>query len=330
LSGLACLLIRVPHRKIKRIVFETLHKFDGQKEVPLSLSQIKQIAGRAGRFGLHSESSVGEVTTLDPSDLPILEKAMKSVNPPVSKARVIPASYVVEKIYETLPRNPKLSTIYDIISRLSVFRTSYDLADLQRRANLADFLEEKVLDLNLHDKIILCDAPTPWNDPTTREVMGRFAQAFATRLSVDLLDGLKGHPGLVAFENVKVLQQTQGSTTTKKAETEEKKAAPMTPYTLMQLESLHRSIVLYLWLTYRLPLAFSQQEFAVKMKDEVEKAIQFSLEALRSSKERRSGRAVGKNGESARRSERDYGALTWTTSRRMDLFGKTVKLQPSS
>ena len=49
------------HRNIKRLIFSTLEKYDGQSMVQLSVSQAKQIAGRAGRFG--TEHDAGEVTT---------------------------------------------------------------------------------------------------------------------------------------------------------------------------------------------------------------------------------------------------------------------------
>ncbi|KAI6046718.1 hypothetical protein EDC04DRAFT_2887558 [Pisolithus marmoratus] len=48
--------------KIKGIVFES-NNIDGYVGRPLSVPQIKQIAGRAGRYGLHGELD-GFVTTL--------------------------------------------------------------------------------------------------------------------------------------------------------------------------------------------------------------------------------------------------------------------------
>lgn len=47
-------------RNIKRIVFSTLLKYDGTHTVMLTSSQVKQIAGRAGRYG--SNHPEGEVT----------------------------------------------------------------------------------------------------------------------------------------------------------------------------------------------------------------------------------------------------------------------------
>lgn len=46
---------------ISRVVFSTLWKFDGIERRPLTDSEIKQIAGRAGRF--RSLFPTGEVTT---------------------------------------------------------------------------------------------------------------------------------------------------------------------------------------------------------------------------------------------------------------------------
>ena len=50
------------NRKIKRIVFYSLNKFDGEKMALLSSLHAKQIAGRAGRYGM--DHSHGSVTTL--------------------------------------------------------------------------------------------------------------------------------------------------------------------------------------------------------------------------------------------------------------------------
>lgn len=60
--------------QIKRVVFETMRKFDGAAVKLLSYSQVKQIAGRAGRFG--SSFLGGLVTTLESSDMAHLHTAM--------------------------------------------------------------------------------------------------------------------------------------------------------------------------------------------------------------------------------------------------------------
>jgi hypothetical protein len=60
---------------ISAVVFTTLLKWNGQEEVRLTRSQIRQIAGRAGRFGLHE---CGIVSALNERDLKIIREAIKA------------------------------------------------------------------------------------------------------------------------------------------------------------------------------------------------------------------------------------------------------------
>ena len=48
-------------RNIHRIVFHDMEKYDGEERRPLTPAYAKQIAGRAGRYGL--DHSSGLVTT---------------------------------------------------------------------------------------------------------------------------------------------------------------------------------------------------------------------------------------------------------------------------
>lgn len=68
---------------IKRIVFCDTYKFNGEESVPLTVSEIKQIAGRAGRFGKYP---VGEVVTL--TDVDRIEKGLYDVAPAIKNLTV--------------------------------------------------------------------------------------------------------------------------------------------------------------------------------------------------------------------------------------------------
>lgn len=59
---------------IRRIVFATVDKFDGVEERRLTPQEVRQIAGRAGRFGIHEE---GLVTALDPRAIPLLRRSVE-------------------------------------------------------------------------------------------------------------------------------------------------------------------------------------------------------------------------------------------------------------
>ena len=60
---------------IKTMVFTALEKFDGKDMRALNTQEIKQIAGRAGRFGKYDE---GIVTSLNQRDVKEIDKAIKA------------------------------------------------------------------------------------------------------------------------------------------------------------------------------------------------------------------------------------------------------------
>ena len=67
---------------IGRMIFERMEKWNGQSVEQLSVSQTKQIAGRAGRFQTQWEN--GECCTFDEYDMPALREAMRMPTPGVT------------------------------------------------------------------------------------------------------------------------------------------------------------------------------------------------------------------------------------------------------
>jgi ATP-dependent RNA helicase SUPV3L1/SUV3 len=59
---------------IRRIVFATVEKFDGVEERRLTPQEVRQIAGRAGRYGIHEE---GMVTSFDPRAIGLLRRSIE-------------------------------------------------------------------------------------------------------------------------------------------------------------------------------------------------------------------------------------------------------------
>lgn len=69
---------------IRRIVFSTLEKFDGRGRRPLSASEIRQIAGRAGRFGF---ADSGKVAVLASNQVDTVRRALTQPLPPIVDLR---------------------------------------------------------------------------------------------------------------------------------------------------------------------------------------------------------------------------------------------------
>ena len=64
---------------IKRIVMSTLRKYGGNRIRSVTISELKQIAGRAGRYfsGSSAEEHYGEVTCLRPQDLGVVQRLLE-------------------------------------------------------------------------------------------------------------------------------------------------------------------------------------------------------------------------------------------------------------
>lgn len=70
---------------VKRIVFLQAEKFDGVTRRLLTTSEVKQIAGRAGRFGLYPE---GYVTATEEPDLAYIEERMADTEKPLTQVNL--------------------------------------------------------------------------------------------------------------------------------------------------------------------------------------------------------------------------------------------------
>ena len=74
---------------IRRIIFSTMEKFDGRRRRNLLPIEIKQIAGRAGRFGTLYED--GLVTTMRTEDMKLVRQGMETLDKPITRAGLFPS-----------------------------------------------------------------------------------------------------------------------------------------------------------------------------------------------------------------------------------------------
>ncbi len=63
---------------IRRLIFTAIEKFDGVGDRLLTSQEVRQIAGRAGRYGLHEE---GQVTALNARHIPHLRRCLDDADP---------------------------------------------------------------------------------------------------------------------------------------------------------------------------------------------------------------------------------------------------------
>ncbi|XP_057524068.1 ATP-dependent RNA helicase SUV3, mitochondrial isoform X2 [Amaranthus tricolor] len=218
---------------ISRIIFSTLQKFDGQEMRDLTVPEIKQIAGRAGRYG--SNYPVGEVTCLNRKDLPLLHTSLSSPSPDLERAGLFP-SYDLLLLYSRA--NPQ-SGLYHILEHFLMkakLSPNYFIADCEEMLKVAAFIDE--LPLGLREKYLFCISPVDVADDISSQGLVQFAQTYSKKGIVHLREIFT--PGMLKV--------------------------PKSPAALKELESVHKVLDLYVWLSYRLEDSFPDHELAASQK----------------------------------------------------------------
>ena len=235
----------------------------------MSISQIKQIGGRAGRYGLHGDSSDGGiVTTLYPEDLPTVKAAMNSDIPPVLGA-VLPINFDAYRTVQqaNLVDRPQFTNTLETISLFSRTRHPYIHGEDREGRGIAELLNTTSNNFTMEDTMAWFLSPVSWRDDIAKAVATRFLKDHQLRLRVDLKRALKQEGLLQVLEGTCSAMETQS------------KGLDPRP-TLMALETLHRSIILYMWMGQRMPVVFADLEVALELKGRTEKAMEFVLQGM--------------------------------------------------
>ncbi|PFH53578.1 hypothetical protein AMATHDRAFT_122125, partial [Amanita thiersii Skay4041] len=299
--------------KIRRIIFDSVSKWTGNGEKLLSTSQIKQIAGRAGRFGLLTTTGPpahlnpndlptlrvgGSATTLYSTDIPVLQRAIAAPITPLSYARLSPHADSFSRIAHVLPRGSSTFTVYEAhvyAGRLSA-NYRYNIPSVEDGA-----LSELDLgstsspgNLTIADRLLLCLAPVQWRDPMCVEVVKRLIEMYKQDLEVDLAAAVKGTGFMEALECIELEAgesidntQLQGHEQPDK-HLNQQNSQRMGVVTqgsanhdnLNLLETFHKVLVMYIWMSYRNSVSWGNREDVQALKERVERALEYCLEHL--------------------------------------------------
>lgn len=299
--------------RIRRIVFDTLAKWNGREMVPLSVSQIKQIAGRAGRYGTGGAGQEGGlVLTKHEREMDTLRAALDAPLPPVTHAAIQPTSSLLESLSYLLPRasagggetrfgSRPLSALYYDVSLLAQVRTDLCvLSNFDAQRALSPIIELRSAGRLTHaEKERWANAPVNLRDERAVAWVGNAVELYARGELVRFEDCAEALGTLEAFDDVRACMAKAQARRDAEAARRKGEAPPLAALvppeddaalnvtTLMLLESHHRSLTLYLWLSFRFPLAFCFRAEADALKTQTEEAVEFCLEAIRVQRARR-------------------------------------------
>ncbi|KAL1962895.1 hypothetical protein VTN77DRAFT_9073 [Rasamsonia byssochlamydoides] len=243
--------------KCKRIIFETLVKRLPTGLVRLSVPEIKQIAGRAGRYRAANETgpdrgsdspNIGLVTSLEEVDLPYIQQAMSFEPPPLTAAGVYPPDPVFQHFSNYFPPGVPFQYLIKRLLSVSQVHPLFFMCDPVSQLEAAEIIDS-VPGLSIEDQLVFMAAPVYARDPAVQRVCRAFARCVAEHSGGRLLD--------IPELNLEILEQPVSG----------KKEY------LHELESLHRSIILYSWLSYRLGGVFTDRTLAGHVKELVEERM---------------------------------------------------------
>jgi len=228
---------------IKTILFSSSDKFDGTSQRDLTPSEIAQISGRAGRFGLSEKGFVG---ALNKNILKVIRKNFNKEMKPITIPFKVMANLEHIKLVANILEETSLEEILKFFSDNMKFDGPF------RASNLDDMLEvSKIVDdydLDIATKFHLSCAPLTLKSPYIIEAYNNYIWALQRKLPVKYTPPkLKGDFAKTAIE-------------------------------LLKAEDMVKEISLYLWLSYRFKDYFLDEQKARATRGILNRYIETSLQ----------------------------------------------------
>jgi ATP-dependent RNA helicase SUPV3L1/SUV3 len=235
---------------IRRVLFSTMTKFDGIDDRPLGESEVHQIAGRAGRFGIHEEGFVGVLKEAEPGALKLLTELLPKTPraPRDFKAPVAPNNWHVQTIASRLGLTRLRDVLGVFVEQLKLDDAHFAVAELEQMLTLAEQLDDCAARLSLKERFIYAQAPV---DTRTENQL----QAFLDWAAQHALSGQAGSPWF--------LDQVDGHSR------------------LDAMEQALRACTLWLWLDLRFPGAYGHLKEVLALRGQLNDGIERQLKGKR-------------------------------------------------
>lgn len=271
--------------EIKRVVFESVAKHDGIKIRALTVPEMKQIGGRAGRYRTATQAmqasvvtptaeaqdavalqpsranhatQVGFVTTMEEEDLNEVHQSFTSEVEPLQTAGLFPPGFILEKFASYFPAGTPFTFMLLRLRDIARLPGRFHMCNFKSHIDMAQVTEP--FPLSIHDRCIFLNAPVSFRDYGMIDVVKALARRVAHHESGELLD--------IKEIQLEILDFTRTNYPAGRGEY------------LRHLEALHKALTLYLWLSYRYVGIFQSQGLAFHVKALVEERINKYLENL--------------------------------------------------
>ena len=235
---------------IRRVLFSTMTKYDGVADRPLGESEVHQIAGRAGRYGIHEEGFVGVLREAEPEAAGVLAELLPKAPqaPRDFKAPVAPNNWHVQVISTRLNLTALRLVLGVFVEQLKLDDAHFAVAQLEQMLELAGQLDTSAAPLTLKERFVYAQAPV---DTRTENQL----QAFLGWAAAHAHMGQAGRPWF--------LDEVDGHSR------------------LDAMEQALRACTLWLWLDLRFPGAYGHVEEVLELRSQLNDGIERQLKGKR-------------------------------------------------
>ena len=231
---------------IKNILFYKADKFDGIKRRELLASEVAQISGRAGRYGIHE---VGFVGALDSDVLKVVESRFNSEIESIKLPLKVMANMQQIQLIGSILEEESLESILKFFVKYMEFNGPFDAVSLENMLRASKIVDKYKLDLEM--KFKLASAPVSLNSPYVVKAYKRYIVSLEKN-------------ELVRYE----MPEMKNSVADSLAD-------------LLHIEDTVKEISLYLWLCYRYDEYFVDSDKAKQarwvLNNYIENSLQINL-----------------------------------------------------
>ncbi len=161
---------------IRRVVFSTVEKFDGVASRRLNPTEARQIAGRAGRYGIYPD---GFVNAFEQDELLHLEHELYASDlVDLERLPISPFFNHVDQLSGMLHSNRLAELLAFFSERISVRSALFQTADMSTHIAQAALIDHHAPELKLKDKFTFSCAPVSLDRPNERDYLLQCLQSF--------------------------------------------------------------------------------------------------------------------------------------------------------
>ena len=234
---------------IMQVVFSTTEKFDGESVRPLTPSEIKQIGGRAGRYGF---AQYGVVSALHTHDLSLIRSALKTPLAPLPPLYYVAPGPNHVRIIGKVLGTESLERILTFFERAMEFSDeAFARANIDELSYLSTFVDAELSHMTPAERLGIAVAPV---DLKSETVLGWFLERMVPCFTL-----ANKHPG--RYDPLDDLFDMADD------------------FTLRRAEDFLKTLTVYAWLAYRFPQVFPRIEDCQARREIVNSFIERSLRA---------------------------------------------------